>query len=100
MNPGSIRRRLSPRRSFVTVGIALLIILALTATLAVLGGCAREKKSATLYHCPMHPNYISDHPGDCPICGMRLVPVKSAAEAGEEGAGANSAKRIGGRTMP
>ena len=30
-----------------------------------------EKKA--LYHCPMHPNYTSDRPGDCPICGMKLV---------------------------
>ncbi len=26
------------------------------------------------YHCPMHPNYHSDKPGDCLICGMKLVP--------------------------
>jgi membrane fusion protein, copper/silver efflux system len=26
------------------------------------------------YHCPMHPSYVSDKPGDCPICSMRLVP--------------------------
>ena len=32
-----------------------------------------EKK---LYHCPMHPTYTSDKPGDCPICGMKLVPVE------------------------
>jgi RND family efflux transporter MFP subunit len=31
------------------------------------------------YHCPMHPDYISDKPGDCPICGMKLVPMESAA---------------------
>jgi Cu(I)/Ag(I) efflux system membrane fusion protein len=30
----------------------------------------------TLYHCPMHPTYISDKPGDCPICGMKLVPME------------------------
>lgn len=23
----------------------------------------------------MHPNYFSDKPGNCPICGMKLVPV-------------------------
>jgi membrane fusion protein, copper/silver efflux system len=28
------------------------------------------------YHCPMHPTYISDKPGDCPICGMKLVPME------------------------
>jgi Cu(I)/Ag(I) efflux system membrane fusion protein len=32
-----------------------------------------------LYQCPMHPTITSDHPGDCPICGMKLVRVKSAA---------------------
>lgn len=26
-----------------------------------------------VYHCPMHPTYTSDRPGDCPICNMRLV---------------------------
>ncbi|HEY6003294.1 MAG TPA: efflux RND transporter periplasmic adaptor subunit [Anaeromyxobacter sp.] len=27
------------------------------------------------FHCPMHPSVLQDHGGDCPICGMRLVPV-------------------------
>ena len=34
----------------------------------------------TLYHCPMHPTYTSDKPGDCPICGMKLVPVEAQEE--------------------
>lgn len=33
-----------------------------------------EKKQ--MYHCPMHPTYTSDKPGDCPICQMKLVPIK------------------------
>jgi membrane fusion protein, copper/silver efflux system len=36
------------------------------------------EKAAVKYHCPMHPTYISDKPGDCPICGMRLVPIASS----------------------
>jgi len=28
-----------------------------------------------MYHCPMHPSYISDKPGTCPICAMNLVPI-------------------------
>lgn len=31
------------------------------------------------YHCPMHPNFRSDKPGDCGICGMKLVPDEDAA---------------------
>ncbi len=30
----------------------------------------------TKYHCPMHPTYVSDKPGDCPICGMKLVLIE------------------------
>lgn len=32
------------------------------------------------YTCPMHPQVHSDHPGDCPVCGMHLV-KKAKAEA-------------------
>ena len=27
-----------------------------------------------LYHCAMHPQIVSDKPGECPICHMRLIP--------------------------
>ncbi|MFA5159602.1 MAG: efflux RND transporter periplasmic adaptor subunit [Candidatus Omnitrophota bacterium] len=26
-----------------------------------------------VYYCPMHPDYTSDRPGNCPICNMTLV---------------------------
>ncbi|PKA43367.1 heavy metal translocating P-type ATPase (plasmid) [Rhizobium sullae] len=29
----------------------------------------------TQYTCPMHPEVVSDHPGDCPKCGMALEPM-------------------------
>jgi rubrerythrin len=36
---------------------------------------------ATVYVCPMpeHVSILYDHPGNCPICGMGLVPVSAAA---------------------
>ena len=37
------------------------------------------EKSKVLYTCPMHPTYIANQPGDCPICGMSLVPVADNA---------------------
>jgi len=30
---------------------------------------------APRYQCPMHPTYVSDQPGECPICHMALVPI-------------------------
>jgi len=39
---------------------------------------ASEKK-ILYYHCPMHPEYKSDKPGSCPVCGMHLEPVHAGA---------------------
>jgi len=36
---------------------------------------AAPAKRARLFQCPMHPAITSDHAGDCPICGMKLVEV-------------------------
>src|SRR3989338_8518780 len=44
------------------------------------------KKSAAkkdVYYCPMHPSYISDKPGDCPICNMKLVKKDETQEIEE-----------------
>ena len=42
----------------------------------------------TLYTCGMHPWIIQDHPGDCPICGMKLEPVHKTAGAAESSSSA------------
>ncbi len=39
------------------------------------------------YTCPMHPQYKSDRPGECPVCGMQLETVRvneTGLEATEE----------------
>lgn len=37
------------------------------------------------YYCPMHceGDKTYDEPGDCPVCGMHLVPVNSAGHVAE-----------------
>lgn len=76
--------RNNPRRvpSLVLLVIGLLAI----GTLAVgtlLSGCGRNtgggktvSNQKQQYHCPMHPTYVADRMGDCPICGMKLVPIE------------------------
>ncbi|HEU4381985.1 MAG TPA: efflux RND transporter periplasmic adaptor subunit [Anaeromyxobacteraceae bacterium] len=48
---------------------------------------ARAEKKGPRYTCPMHPTIVQDHPGECPICGMQLVPM-------QEGGGAKGERTI------
>jgi Cu(I)/Ag(I) efflux system membrane fusion protein len=66
---------------------ALLVVMA--GPIAYVTGCSRsaaaESTNAnapqkTLYTCGMHPWIIQDHPGNCPVCGMKLEPVHKSAE--------------------
>src|SRR5947199_4783899 len=36
----------------------------------------QEQEKKQKYTCTMHPEVVMDHPGNCPKCGMKLVPVK------------------------
>jgi hypothetical protein len=41
----------------------------------------QEHERKQKYTCPMHPEVITDHPGNCPKCGMKLVPKKAETKA-------------------
>lgn len=82
--------------------ISLLILALAVAGSAgpLLSGCGRghtaasadgATKEKTLYTCGMHPQVIQDHPGNCPICGMKLTPIRK--QGGAAGASAPSGER-------
>ena len=54
----------------------LLPALFLIVTLFALPAMAASEK----YTCPMHPHYVADRPGTCPICGMDLVALDGENE--------------------
>jgi Cu(I)/Ag(I) efflux system membrane fusion protein len=72
------------------------ILLLAAALLIALPGCdasdrpqrdgAEEDVGGGVWTCSMHPQVRAPGPGDCPICGMDLVPVEGSTEtAPEEG---------------
>ena len=44
---------------------------------------AQTSKAITKWTCPMHPHYIADDAGSCPICGMDLVKINAEAKQDE-----------------
>ncbi len=46
------------------------------------------------YTCAMHPFVLSDKPGDCPICGMALTPVRSDSGQSTGAGGETKEKKI------
>ena len=54
---------------------------------AAAGATAGSKPEAKKqqFVCPMHPTIVMDHQGDCPLCGMKLVPMDDTG--GEDSAG-------------
>jgi RND family efflux transporter MFP subunit len=51
------------------------------------GVSVKSAQKPTGYHCPMHPNFRSDKPGVCGICGMNLVPDVTESAAMKEQTG-------------
>ena len=45
---------------------------------------ARAASMTNPYTCPMHPEVVHEGPGDCPLCGMALEPLRVTAEPADD----------------
>ena len=75
-------------RSRRKIALVVLIAAVLAAVVAVrmarpLRHAGHSEQAAALYYCPMHPDYTSPRPGECPICHMQLVKREKEAPAGK-----------------
>ena len=77
--PGRPRAgRLGLFRSVLLVLLGAALALAASSLRTAYWARPQRTAPAATYYCPMHPQIIADHPGDCPICNMRLVPRPTA----------------------
>jgi hypothetical protein len=59
----------------------ILILISAIAVAAATGATAQQhqhEQEKVKYTCPMHPEVVTDHPGQCPKCGMTLVPIRQS----------------------
>jgi RND family efflux transporter MFP subunit len=81
--------------------LSVFFVLALAAGAGwLLTGCGHAPAAAasqdsvkTLYTCGMHPRVVQDKPGNCPICGMKLTPIRQQAGTAKSGPAAPSGGR-------
>jgi RND family efflux transporter MFP subunit len=84
-------------KTFALFALAFLIV---ASTGLLLTGCgqaqspgADESANKTLYTCGMHPQVVQDKPGNCPICGMKLTPIRKQAGTASSGSTSPSSER-------
>ena len=80
------------KRRWIYYVVAAVVVLAGVVAYLYFGGCLRgsggadntagELAQAARYTCGMHPFIITDKPGDCPICGMKLTKIEGTPAPG------------------
>jgi len=81
-------------RRIARLVLVLAFAAAAPAALVFSAGCGKKGATAVAakkYQCPMHPEIVRDAPGDCPICGMKLVPMEEKARTGAGATGGTAA---------
>ena len=86
----SLKRKLAEHRRLAVVVVAVVVLGALALRM-ILGtpprtpgtGVPTTGPATRMWTCSMHPQIRLDHPGQCPICGMDLVPVAESSTAAQ-----------------
>ena len=69
-------------KAVIPMRYLLLIAAIFLPVMCISVGCTKAtpdmKAVVQHWHCPMHPDYIKDKPGSCPLCNMDLVPIGPA----------------------
>ncbi len=62
-------------KRLLLIGVPLLLVGGVLAWMFLVG-VDSSGKGQTLYTCGMHPQIVRKEPGNCPICGMKLTPIR------------------------
>ena len=70
-------------------------LLCLLLAVALMPSCSKPTNPAekTFYTCGMHPQVVQDHPGDCPICGLKLEPLRKQPSPASNVSGKDAGSR-------
>jgi Cu(I)/Ag(I) efflux system membrane fusion protein len=67
---------------FIIIILLAIVIILANSHYHFLSSPSTAKAVKELYYCPMHPNFTSDKPRECPICGMSLVKREATGPTG------------------
>lgn len=79
---------LRPRRCAALLGATLALAWLPVSAAPAAPASPASAAEKQLYACGMHPQVIKDAPGTCPICSMKLTPIRPNAFAASAGASA------------
>lgn len=73
------------KKIFITAGLIFLFAACKNSTLKDMPASKMAEHGDVYYTCSMHPQVMQDKPGNCPICGMKLIEVTKTSTPKNEG---------------
>src|ERR1051326_6303710 len=87
------RRAEDLNQNAMRIGLIIALLLAASVLLISCGSGGQTSEQEQLYTCGMHPQVIQNKPGNCPICGMKLTPIRKQARTDKSSAGPATVER-------